>query len=310
MNNCLVIGGSGFIGSAVVKKLKKTKRRIIVIARSNKPEKKLPKNTQYIKANLDDLNLLESLINKKTEIIHLAHTSVPKTSLVNPIKDLEDNLYPSIRFFDLISRTKIKKIVFVSSGGTVYGQTNKLPIKEESSTNPICPYGITKLAIEKYAKLYNKIRGLPVTIVRPSNAYGPGQNPFAPQGFIATAIASIINNKTINLFGKIGTVRDYIYIDDVAEGVAKALDYQGKSLVFNIGTGVGFNNKQVLDLLRSTGKERYKNIKLKILPARSFDVRANVLDYSRLAKAMGWKPKISLKKGLEQTWDYFLKTNI
>ena len=139
------------------------------------------------------------------------------------------------------------RYLVLSSGGTVYGKAHHLPIEENHPTNPISPYGITKLAVEKYALMYHQLSGLPIIIIRPSNPYGPNQYGERGQGFIGTAIFRILRNEEIVIYGDRGNVRDYIFVDDLAEGIVAALNHGVPGDIYNCGTGIGLDNQNILD---------------------------------------------------------------
>ena len=180
-----------------------------------------------------------------------------------------------------------------------------MPINEEHATNPISPYGITKLAIEKYAQMFHKTNNLPVVCVRPGNAYGETQKPFIGQGFVATAIASILAGKELKLYGKSGTVRDYIYVNDIARGIVAALIHGRPGDTYNIGSGEGRNNKDILEALEPLARTKGIEIKLNTLPLRKYDVPINVLDSSKLSLHTGWKTQVYFDEGIRKTWDWF-----
>ena len=205
----------------------------------------------------------------------------------------------------MASAFTLEKILLVSSGGVIYGHTNKTPIDEEQATNPISPYGITKLAVEKYARMFHATRDLPIVCVRPRNAYGETQKPFSGQGFIATAIASILRGLALNLYGEAGTIRDYIHVEDVAGGIVAALSKGQAGGVYNIGSGEGRSNRDVLNALQPLAKAEGLEIKLNTLPLRKFDVPINVLDNSRFCRQTGWKPNVPFQEGIKRTWDWF-----
>ena len=302
MKHCCVIGGCGFIGTHIVDTLLTLDRKITVIDKNPLPSKVLPKEVRYITGDFGDKNLLFEILKDVNEVIHLAYSTVSKSSFENPISDIIDNLPATVRLFEVASNLGIEKLVLVSSGGTVYGKVNEVPIKEDHPTNPISPYGITKLTCEKYANMFYNLRGLPVVCVRPGNAYGEGQKPFTGQGFIATAIASILKGKEIVLYGETGTIRDYIYVTDLANGIIAAMNYCIPGSCYNIGSGVGRSNKDILDIIYPFAESAGLEPRVKILPLRQFDVPVNVLDSTKIIKETGWEKIISLKDGIEKTW--------
>ena len=299
---CCIIGGAGFIGSYTVRQLIESGRDVVVLDRSSKSHFPLPPKTKYISGDYSDRSLLRRIISDADEVIDLAYTTVPKTSFENPTYDILSNLPQSVGLLEEAIVAKIKKLVVVSSGGTVYGVTSDFPLKEEHATNPISPYGITKLTIEKYAGLFAVLADRPVPVVRPGNAYGEGQT-VAEQGFIATAIQAILLRKKFDLFGDLGTVRDYIHVADIARGILAALDCGKQGQVYNIGSGIGRNNIEVLEALRPFAQRDGYAIEVNTLPHRKFDVPINVLDSTKLRQVSGWEPKISFEQGIQQTWE-------
>jgi UDP-glucose 4-epimerase len=169
-------------------------------------------------------------------------------------------------------------------------------------TAPISPYGITKLAVERYAAMFHEVSNLDVVIVRPANAYGEEQRPFAGQGFIATAIHSILQRRELTVFGPHGTIRDYIHVSDVAAGIHAALDHGTPGAIYNVGTGVGSSNREVLDRIAPMAAMMGLDIRVKTLPERAFDVPANVLGSGRLHAVSDWRPDVALPDGLERVW--------
>ena len=243
--NTLVIGGAGYIGMHLVPELLATGRRVTVLGRREISMQELPRGVTYIKGDFARHELINELLDHHHEVIHLAYATVPNTSFENPLADLLENLPPTVQLFAEVA-ARGRKLVLVSSGGTVYGEAIKLPIREDHPTRPISPYGVTKLTLENYAHLYAVTHGLKFICIRPANAFGAGQRPFAGQGFISTAMASAMRGQTIKIFGQTGTVRDYIYGSDLAAGIISALEKGHLSETYNLGTGVGLSNMDVI----------------------------------------------------------------
>jgi UDP-glucose 4-epimerase len=197
--------------------------------------------------------------------------------------------------------------VLVSSGGTVYGEAEKLPISETHPPKPISPYGVTKLTLENYAYLYAATHGLKFICVRPANAYGAGQKPFAGQGFISTAIASVMRGQPIKIFGQSGSVRDYIYVSDLAAGIVCALESGSLSETYNIGSGVGLSNMDVINAITPLLESTNCKLSVEHYPERTFDVKSNVLDATKIQQLTGWQPKVQFKDGLLFTLDWLKK---
>jgi UDP-glucose 4-epimerase len=308
MRKCLVIGGTGFIGSSLVGFLKKKNRQVKVL--SNIPSTVKHCDVEYIHGDYGDIELVKTLLNDCEEIIHLAHSSLKMSINQNIISDIHRNLLPTITLLDACQQVKnIKKVIFVSSGGTVYGLQHTKIIDETHATDPISSYGVIKVTIEKYARLFYYQNQLPVIIIRPSNGYGPGQIPFAGQGFIATALASVLQSKPITIFGDGSTIRDYIYINDLAEGIIAALDFGLPGEIYNIGSGQGYSNIQIVEeIIRPLAKKEGLDLQINFQPSRGFDVPSNILSYEKLHAISGWSPQMSFEEGIHSTWKW-LKDN-
>lgn len=195
----LIIGGTGFIGKNLTAYLVRSGRAVTVLSRGKFAPIMNGKGVNFVAGNFSDKELIAKLVSNSDEVVHLAYASVPNTSFDNPIKDLNDNLSPTVHLIQHCADRGVK-LIFISSGGTVYGHSQSLPISEAHPTNPISPYGVTKLTLENYAFLYAKTRGLSHLCIRPSNPYGEGQKPFSGQGFISTAIATALQKKTNTYF--------------------------------------------------------------------------------------------------------------
>lgn len=300
---CLVIGGGGFIGSHLVPRLLSGGRRVTVMGRSATPRHDFPAGAIYVSGNFGNMDLIRSSLENHDEVIHLAYATVPNTSFDNPLGDLLENLPSTVQLFAEVA-AKGRRLVLVSSGGTVYGEGRSLPIVEDHPTLPISPYGVTKLTLEKYAHLYSVTHGLNVVCLRPSNAFGEGQSPFSGQGFVATAMASAMRGQSVRIFGPHGSVRDYIHVVDLAEGIVSALQRGTAGETYNLGSGVGRSNLDVVEAITPLMQEIGCAVNAVYEPARVFDVRANILDSTRLRNHTGWKPRVSFEKGLLRTREW------
>jgi UDP-glucose 4-epimerase len=296
----LVIGGGGFVGSHLVPRLIASGRRTTVVGRSTSCRHILPDAVTYVSGDFGELDVLRRLLDSHEEIIHLAYTTVPNTSFANPLEDLHQNLSPTVQLFTEAAERE-RRLVLISSGGTVYGEAVTLPIAEDHPTQPISPYGVTKLTLEKYANLYMVTHGLKVIVVRPANAYGEGQLPFVGQGFVATAMASAMKGQSIKIFGECGTVRDYTYVSDLADGIVNALDRGVVGEIYNIGSGVGRTN---LEVVAAISQLIQKDVHIEHLQTRVFDVKANVLDSTKLRQHTDWIPHVNFEEGLLRTHEW------
>lgn len=267
------------------------------------PKRSLSAEAKYIAGDFGNVELVSSLMETHDAVIHLAYATVPNTSFDNPLGDLLENLPSTVQLFAAVAAQR-RRLVLVSSGGTVYGEGLALPIVEDHPTLPISPYGVTKLTLEKYAHLYAVTNGLNVVCVRPSNAFGEGQPPFSGQGFVSTAIASTMRGQSVRIFGSHGSVRDYIHVTDLAEGIICALERGKPGETYNLGSGVGRSNMDVLEAITPLMAEIGCTVRATHEPARVFDVHANVLDSTRLRRSTGWAPSVGFEEGLLRTRDW------
>jgi UDP-glucose 4-epimerase len=304
MKSC-VIGGAGFIGAHLVQQMITQGRQVLVLGRRIERPVNLPKEAQYVSASYSDESVLRNLFKDVDEVYDLAYATVPKSSFEDPIFDIVNNLPSSISLLKAAMDSNLKRLLIVSSGGVVYGPTSIIPITEEVATNPISPYGITKLTIEKYALMFHQMYGLPVTIVRPSNAYGEEQKPFTGQGFIATAMGLMLKEEEIPLFGEQGTIRDYVHVSDVASGIIAAATLGKPGEIYNLSSGVGLSNVEVLKEIEKSAELYGKTARLCILPKREFDVPVSILSHQKLTTHSGWSPKVSFEDGIHSMWHYF-----
>ena len=299
----LVIGGGGYIGSHLLPQLLASGRQVTVIGRNATPHYPLPENTRYVCGDFGERELIASLLDHHTEVIHLAYATVPNTSFDDPLIDLSQNLAPAVQLFSEAADRGCR-LILVSSGGTVYGEAVTTPVREDHPTNPISPYGVTKLTLEKYAHLYAVTHGLEVITVRPANAYGVGQRPNRGQGFVSTAMALAMRGQAVKIFGQRGAVRDYIYVTDLASGIVAALEHGQLSEIYNVGSGTGRSNMDVIEAMSPIMQEIGYEMKVEHLPERVFDVHTNVLDAGKLKLHTGWRAEVEFAEGLLKTRDW------
>lgn len=298
MYKVLVIGGAGFIGVSIVRLMSHDPfYDVTVLGRSDIPKNILPPNVRYVSADLLSIDVCDVLEGFDC-VIDLAYSSLPSTSYFDPINDILKNIPLHVRLFEAAIKVKISKYLYISSGGAVYGDHGFKSLIESELNKPMSPYGITKLAIEHYANFYFRQFGFPVIIVRPSNPYGADQLSNKGQGFIAAAYRAIKSDSELVIYGEEGTYRDYIYIDDVAKGVVHLIHNGLNGEVYNIGSGICFNNIEILMQLNNI--MGMKELKVKHLPRRPFDVAFNLLNVEKI-KSTGYRgPSIGLADGLRK----------
>lgn len=295
----IIIGAKGFIGAAVSGFLKKIGYQVFDVLRG---EISGQQSDFAFLGNLNDYN------GKQLVVIDFAYTSVPNSSFKDPIKDYSENLYNVIRHIEFVRQLPNAVYVYISSGGTVYGNAcDHQPVLEDHANVPLSPYGITKLACERYVLMYKEVYNLNVRIVRPSNIYGPGQKPFRGQGLIATAIAKILQQEPIQVFGDGMQVRDYLYIDDFCRVISDIVDYGENGFIYNTGSGTGHT---IIDILQHIGSILNEPLEIEYLPFRPFDVRYNVLNSQKVHQLNNWMPNTTLQKGLLQTVEWIKATGL
>lgn len=303
----VLLGGAGFIGRRFAD-LYRERADVAIVSRHVQPSDDRFDDVTYIQGDCSSPEFLRQVLRPDDHVVFLAYNSVPKTSFDDPLRDIEENLPLAIALLGVLREVRVARLLYISSGGTVYGPTEvQLPIPEDHPTYPISPYGITKLAIEKYCQMYARLFGIPVVIARPSNPYGPGQVPHRGQGFVATAAAKILRGETLAVFGEHGTVRDYLYIDDLCTAMRLLLTADiAPGAIFNIGSGRGYNNLQVIEAIAVAAGVPQAEVRIDVLPSRDFDVVYNVLCSDRL-HALGWQVDIALDEGLAHTLPWIAK---
>ncbi|MCX7834164.1 MAG: NAD-dependent epimerase/dehydratase family protein [Ignavibacteria bacterium] len=305
--NCIIFGGGGFIGSNLAEELVEKGYKVTVFD-------KLYFNRFNLKSFINNIDIIEGdffnkqdikkALRNKDIVIHLVSSTVPENSNQNPIYDIETNLISSINLFNECIANNISKIIFISSGGTVYGIPKKIPIKEDYYGHPLCSYGIVKKTIEDYLFMFNRLYGLDFYIFRLSNPFGIRQNPKVSQGVIPVFLYKTIKKEKIEVWGDGTVVRDFIYIKDAVNCIVKSLNVNTSEKIFNLGSGKGYSLNEILKVIHDV-----TNIKPNViyLPARSIDVPINILDSSLARKTFKWEPKTSLKEGINNLYKYFLK---
>lgn len=299
--SCVVLGANGFIGTNLTQKLISHGANVRGFGR-NEPNIYL-KNIPWIVGDFSNKKVLASAIKGCEIVYHLVDGSIPSVLNTTQPNTLMSNVCNTINLLEICKQENVRKIIYISSGGTVYGITNNQPIHEETQTNPICSYGINKLASEKYIHLYHHLHKLDYAIVRLSNPFGPHQNTLKPQGIIATLIANFLMNKTTEIWGDGEIIRDYIYVDDVADGLIQLIDYSGPTKIFNLGSSIGRSiNQIIIDLEKIIGQRKI-NVDY-INSTRPIDVPVNILDTRLIQKHINWNIKIDWYDALKLTIDW------
>jgi UDP-glucose 4-epimerase len=272
----ILLGGNGYLGTVFRKGIDNSKHRVIVVGREDIDLH----DAVYFSIRRYSLEQIRQVaeLSQDAIVVDFAYSTVPQTSFDNPVKDFSENLSAVIRHLEFALTIKAFKYIYISSGGTVYGNNSKKLINEESLTTPISPYGISKLACERYVCMYHTAYGLNTCIVRPSNIYGVGQKPNRGQGFISTALALAHENKPVKVFGDGSKVRDYLYVDDFCKALFQVITKGEFGKVYNVGSGNGHSVNEVIQVINEIICKEGRNLEVEYLPERPFDVNYNVLD--------------------------------
>ena len=298
----VIFGGAGFIGSHLVEELLAHGHPVTAFDKTRGDWRNLAGvagRVETVEGDFTNRVDVRGALDGCSTAIHLVSATLPSSSNENPAYDIEANVIATLNLLDECRSAGVNRVLFISSGGTVYGPAHRLPIPEDHPTEPACSYGISKLAIEKYLALYGRLHGLSSAVLRFSNPFGERQNPAAAQGAVAVFLGRVHRGEPIDLWGDGSAVRDYLYIADGVRAFRRVLETPGATGVFNVGRGAGTSLTELIDAIgRVTGRKVIVNR----LPGRPLDVPANVLDSSRLTALTGWRPAIDLDEGLARTW--------
>ena len=303
--NIIMIGAAGFIGTNLTIKLAEDKNNKITLVDKDlnyfsNVKRFCFDNVKYVESGLDGSDDFSFLSNQDI-VYHLMSTNIPTTSNQHISKDIELNALFSARLFDACVKYNVKKVIFMSSGGTVYGKEAKCPLPEETPTNPISSYGVQKVIIEKLLYLYNYMYGLDYRIIRLANPYGPYQRPNGMLGAVTTFTYKALNKELVHIYGDGSVIRDFIYIDDAVRGILNIVNNETKHHIYNLGCGYGTSINDLLDTL-----EEVLNVDIcrRYEEGRAVDVPVNYMDISRYEEEFGTFNPIDLKEGIRRTADF------
>jgi UDP-glucose 4-epimerase len=303
MTNVLVTGGAGFIGSHIVDALINKRYHVFVVDDlSSGRRENINKKAKFIKLDVRDKRL--AVIFKKITpqfVFHLAAQKSVSKSVADPSADADINILGSINLFENCRSHKVKKIIFSSTGGAIYGDTSTIPTSENQVEMPVSPYGVAKLSIEKYLYYYKMVFGLPYVILRYANVYGPRQDPEGEAGVVAIFLDKILTHQQPFINGHGRQTRDYVYVSDVVRANILAMQ-QGVTGAFNIGTAketsVNDLYGHIHDIANTTFRAKHRKGLLG-------EQQRSCLSFLKYKKFSGWKPEISLARGLRITHEWF-----
>lgn len=301
----ILTGGAGFIGSWVADALIADGHRVLILDDlSSGKEENIPKEAEFVKCDIRDRDALDRLFsNFKPDIVnhHAAQINVRK-SVENPTFDAQVNILGSLNLLEISKRYNVKKFIFASTGGAIYGEPKTIPVDERAIPLPISPYGVSKLSVERYLDYYNLVFGLEYVALRYSNVYGPRQNPHGEAGVIAIFCNRILEGQKCDIFGDGNQKRDYVFVGDLAR--ANVLILRAPVGIYNLGTGIEISVNDLINILvKATGI----TANVHYLPYRAGEVHRIALDISKAGKVIGWFPEVSFEDGLTRTWNWYTK---
>ncbi len=303
---CLVTGGAGFLGSHLIERLLQNNHSVVCLDDFSTGTKRNLDNVKnqikIVEGDIRDPNIIKETVRNIDYIFHLAAQISVNRSVREPRFDASVNIEGTINLLEAIANSSVKRFIYVSTGGAIYGEPTVIPASENTKELPISPYGISKLVGEKYLQWFHNIYGLSYTIIRPANIYGPRQDPLGEAGVISIFLGRIKNNEPIEIFGDGKDTRDYVFVKDISEICIRAMNSSHVG-IFNAGTGKQTNLLELVKIVEHVTKLYARK---KFCDPRPGDVNHIALDSKKAYEKLGWKPTTDLTTGMNKTWDWFL----
>jgi UDP-glucose 4-epimerase len=298
----LILGGTGFLGSTTALALSKKSFEVKVLCRK-RPDKTLfgDSDIGIFTADVASLRADDPIFDGVETVMHFISATTPASSMQDMAFDVSANLLPILNLLEIMKERKIPRLVYASSGGTIYGIPARLPASEDDAATPICAHGITKLTIEKFILLHGRLRNMTPIILRIGNPYGSYQLRGVTIGSIARFIHLHSTGRPVEIWGDGTVVRDYIYIDDFRDALTAIVENQAfPAGTYNLASGAGHT---LLDIISEIERVSQRKVRCNFEHKRLIDVPAIILDITRLRRALpSWRPRISLAKGIELLW--------
>lgn len=309
MRQITVLGADGFLGRHLITRLADEDVKIIAFDHFSTLKKdpsyvhpfKKMQNVTICSGDFLNSDDIKQSIQGSDFVFHLISSTNPATSMNNPVVDIDTNIHGSVQLFKACVEAKIKKVIFFSSGGTVYGDIDSDNISENARLSPLSPYAIGKVTIEYYLEYFKRAQGLDYLTYRIANPYGPGQNIYGKQGVVPIFMRHFLEGKPITIYGDGEMVRDYIYIDDLLDLIESTYDKTTLYTVYNVGSGHGSSVNDIVSAIEEVSATKTQKNHIE---APSVYVKRSVLDIDRITTEFNIYPKTSLQEGIERTWDY------
>ena len=295
------LGGNGFIGSHLVDLVRRHGHCVRVFDRHPERYRAPLDGVEYVFGDFGNREEVSAALEGIDLVYHLVGDTLPQSLKRRSGRRRAGKRPPGIALLEECVARGVSKVLFVSSGGTVYGIPQTLPVHEDSPTWPICSYGVTKLCLERYFALFHHLHGLEYAVVRPSNAFGPRQNPEAMQGVISVFMGRILEGRGITIWGDGSVVRDYLFVQDLVEGIYSASVATAEHRVFNLGSGQGI---ALNELVAAIDGQLAGRTNVEYAPKRVCDVPAIYLDVTRARDELAWQPRTSLEDGIAATLEF------